>query len=96
VVRVEHGALTLLLRAADGDADEAVAVPCEPVRNRLRLPSCPSHVLVDGGRVRFDGTGAGHGAGLDVEGAKQRAAAGQNAAALLREAYGAQVVPAGD
>ncbi|MBI1948785.1 MAG: hypothetical protein HYS27_24070 [Deltaproteobacteria bacterium] len=92
VVRVQDGALALLVRSAAGDAEEVIEVACEPLRSALRLPACPTSVAIVGTRVRFQGSGLGHGLGLDVERAKAAAAAGASAEALLVEAYGAAVL----
>jgi hypothetical protein len=60
-------------------------VGCEPVRARLRLPSCPTEGISEGETVRIRGRGRGHGLGLDVEAART---SGLTAAELLRRAYG--------
>lgn len=91
VVGVRGDQLALLVRSVAGDAEEAMTLSCEGVRNALALPSCPSRILVEGTQVRFEGAGAGHGRGLDVERAKDAARAGQSAEQILRAAYGASI-----
>jgi hypothetical protein len=71
--------------AGDAPHEEAREIPCERLRSPLRLPACPERAFADGGDVVFEGRGAGHGEGLDLERAKR---SGLSAAALLREAYG--------
>lgn len=85
---VRDGRVTLLVRTPAGDGEEALQIACEPLRNTLRLPSCPGSIVVEGLQVRFTGQGEGHGAGLDVEQAKESAEAGQSADEILRAAYG--------
>ncbi|HVP59705.1 MAG TPA: SpoIID/LytB domain-containing protein [Myxococcaceae bacterium] len=60
-------------------------IPCEPLRAALRLPSCPTEGLFEGGTVRIRGRGRGHGLGLDIEAARR---SGLAASELLRRAYG--------
>jgi hypothetical protein len=74
-------------RVGDADIDEPEAVPCELLRSRLRLPSCPTLATRTGDRWTFSGQGAGHGLGLDVEQAKRRARGGASADAILDEAF---------
>jgi peptidoglycan hydrolase-like amidase len=70
-------------------------VPCEVLRRRLALPSCPGRIAWDaaGRSWIFAGIGAGHGRGLAVARAKALAEAGQDAAAILAEAYGGGTSP---
>ena len=65
-------------------------VPCETFRNRFKLLSCPESIRVDpdGGGWSLSGIGEGHGQGLSVERARILADAGQDAAAILADAYG--------
>ena len=56
----------------------------EHLRGPLHLPSCPTGVRRTGDLWRFEGRGAGHGEGLDVEAAKR---SGSSAAELLDRAY---------
>jgi hypothetical protein len=65
--------------------DETVELPCDLVRQRLRLPACPDAIAADGPGFTFAGRGQGHGQGLDVEWAKK---SGLDAPAILRAAYG--------
>ncbi|MCC7072725.1 MAG: hypothetical protein IT383_15465 [Deltaproteobacteria bacterium] len=92
VVRVADGSVVLLVRSSDGAGEEVRELPCEPLRNTLRLPSCPVSIVVEGTVVTFEGKGAGHGLGLEVERAKGAAAAGASAEEILRAAYGPSVV----
>jgi peptidoglycan hydrolase-like amidase len=62
-------------------------VPCEALRNQLRLPSCPDRITPSGDAFVFHGTGEGHGAGLDVTEANAAAAEGADFRALLDRAY---------
>jgi hypothetical protein len=66
----------------------AEVVPCDVLRKALGLPSCPSRVSHEAGAWRFDGTGSGHGLGLDIERARELAVAGHGATEILRDAYG--------
>ncbi len=88
-VHVKDGAVVVVRQRVgrDGPYDDAEPFDCERLRSRLRLPSCPSAVRIDGDDVIFEGKGAGHGLGLDVEAAKKAAAAGQSAQQLLDGAY---------
>ena len=87
--RIEDGAVISVCTNIDGhDAfDESVRIPCELMRNELRLPSCPRSFVVEGTSVGFAGSGEGHGVGLDVELAKTMSAQGATADEILREAY---------
>ncbi len=71
--------------------DNEEAVPCEVLRNRLKLPSCPERIEHDeAGRLwRFEGIGKGHGVGLSVSRARTLAEAGYDAAEIIEDAYGA-------
>ncbi len=71
--------------AGDAPHEEVRLIPCERLRSPLRLPACPERAFADGEEVVFEGRGAGHGEGLDLERAKR---SGLAAGALLREAYG--------
>lgn len=92
VVRVADGTVVLLLRSPGGDGEDVLELPCEPLRNTLHLPSCPTSIAITGTVVQFQGTGSGHGLGLDVEGAKVAAQRGASADDLLRAAFGLGVV----
>ncbi len=65
--------------------DSAVRLPCEVLRNPLRLRSCPEVAVREPQGFLFRGRGEGHGQGLDVEAAKQ---SGLSHEELLRRAYG--------
>ncbi len=73
----------------DGEAiyDEATELPCELLRNRLKLPACPQRAVERGEQVVFSGRGEGHGLGLQVEQAK---ASQESARRILQAAYGAK------
>ena len=71
----------------DVDASAVMRVPCEALRNQLRLPSCPDRITPSGDAFVFHGTGEGHGAGLDVTEANAAAAEGADFRALLDRAY---------
>jgi hypothetical protein len=64
--------------------EERRDLPCEALRGPLKLPACPERATLEGDRVRFDGRGAGHGEGLDLEWAKR---SGLPADGILRRAY---------
>ncbi len=68
-------------------AGAATRVPCETLRNQLRLPSCPDRIQKSGDGFVFHGRGEGHGAGLDVTAANAAAAEGADFRALLERAY---------
>ncbi len=72
-----------------GAHDEASSLPCDLVRDRLRLPACPTSVRHAGEELVFAGRGWGHGQGLEVEWAKT---SGLDADQILRRAYGAAVL----
>jgi hypothetical protein len=74
-------------RVGAADVDEPEALPCELLRSRLGLPSCPTSASREGDTWRFTGQGAGHGLGLDVERAKGRAREGASADTILDEAF---------
>jgi hypothetical protein len=79
---------TRFVRAADGGYEiAALRLPCEVLRNQLRLPSCPEEVVaMDAGFV-FRGKGEGHGSGLDLTTASAAAAEGADFRALLARAW---------
>lgn len=64
-------------------------LPCEVLRNTLKLWSCPDAIEHRAGEGRwiFRGIGEGHGLGLSVSRAAELAEAGRDAAAILRDAY---------
>jgi peptidoglycan hydrolase-like amidase len=62
-------------------------MPCERLRSRLQLPSCPTGIEARDSRFVFSGVGAGHGLGLDVEKARAQSAAGKSADAILDDAW---------
>lgn len=68
--------------------DQETVLPCEYLRNQLKLLSCPDQVAntADGGFV-FSGHGAGHGSGLRVAQAALQAAAGMSAQGILAAAF---------
>ncbi len=84
-----------LVRAKDGGYEIAgLRLPCEVLRNQLRLPSCPEEVVVTDAGYAFRGTGEGHGAGLDLTAASAAAAAGADFSSLLARAWpDVRVVP---
>jgi peptidoglycan hydrolase-like amidase len=84
-----------LVRTADGGFEiAAIRLPCEVLRNQLRLPSCPEEVVATDAGYTFRGKGEGHGAGLDLTGASAAAAEGADFQALLASAWpGLRVVP---
>ncbi|MFH1808604.1 MAG: hypothetical protein ABIJ09_07660 [Pseudomonadota bacterium] len=86
-LRVEEDRATYLRSVSRGDLtyDEVASLPCEVLRSRLRLPSCPDKVARQGSQVELSGHGEGHGQGLDVEAAKKT---GLGADAILDQAYG--------
>jgi len=86
---VNDGQVALLrgITDKDGFGDIVDTFSCEAVRNRLKLPSCPSSVRLDNDVAVFEGRGAGHSLGLDIEKAKAKASAGAGADAILDEAY---------
>lgn len=80
VARLADGAFTI-------EAGAALTVPCEVLRNQLRLPSCPDAVAREGTGFVFRGAGEGHGEGLDVTAANAAAAEGADFRALLARAW---------
>ena len=87
---VDGGRIVVVIRpgrAGDADVDEPEVLPCELLRSRLRLPSCPTSASRHGDSWIFAGQGAGHGLGLDVERAKGRAREGASADTILDEAF---------
>ncbi|MGQ0504054.1 MAG: hypothetical protein ACT4TC_01920 [Myxococcaceae bacterium] len=70
--------------SAEGPYDVAVNLPCEALRNPLKLPSCPDQGRREGDSYFFSGRGRGHGEGLSLEQAKR---SGLSHQALLRQAY---------
>jgi hypothetical protein len=64
-------------------------ISCEVFRAKLKLPSCPESIQGDtaGSTWIFHGIGKGHGQGLSVDKARALATSGQNAAAILKDAY---------
>ncbi|MFO0581156.1 MAG: SpoIID/LytB domain-containing protein [Anaeromyxobacter sp.] len=63
---------------------------CEALRGPLHLPSCPVTATARGAEVVFEGRGAGHGEGLDLEWAKR---SGLSAGEILRRSFGATLRP---
>jgi hypothetical protein len=88
VVRFERlGARVRVLRTKTDDGasfEEWEEMPCERVRAALRLVGCPSSMSPHGEEVDFEGQGAGHGMGLDVEAARS---SGLDQDTLLRRSY---------
>jgi hypothetical protein len=84
-----------VVRATDGGYEiAALRLPCEILRNQLRLPSCPEEVVATDAGYAFRGKGEGHGAGLDLTAASAAAAAGADFRALLARAFpGVRIVP---
>jgi hypothetical protein len=68
-----------------GGATPLADVPCEILRNQLKLPSCPESITPsgDGSTLRFAGRGEGHGLGLSLVEADVWAARGLDFRALL-------------
>ncbi len=62
-------------------------LPCEVVRNQLKLLSCPDSVSSTSEGWVFRGKGEGHGLGLDLTVANVRAGAGESHAAILEKSY---------
>ena len=69
------------------EAEESV--PCEVLRNRLKLLSCPDVIRRDEARSAwlFEGIGEGHGQGLSLDRARVLAQTGKSAGAILADAY---------
>ncbi len=88
-LRFADGKVTFARTVNDGAAvfDALESWPCEVLRSRLKLPSCPSRASRNGGELIFEGQGRGHGEGLDVEWAKK---SGLSAGAILNAAYGSR------
>jgi hypothetical protein len=85
-----------LVRGPDGRYEIAAAVrlPCEVLRNQLRLPSCPEDVVATAAGFTVRGKGEGHGAGLDLTAASAAAAGGADFSALLARAWpDSRVIP---
>lgn len=69
-------------------AGSAEIVPCEIFRNRLKLLSCPESISRNpDGSWLFEGTGEGHGEGLNVSAAEGLAKSGASAEEILRRAF---------
>jgi len=68
-------------------------LPCELLRNQLRLPSCPDRVTAGADGFDLTGRGEGHGEGLDLTAAEQAAAGGAGFRDLIARFYpGVRVV----
>lgn len=82
----EAAAVRWVITVEDGRGawEEPRRAGCEVLRGPLRLPSCPDRVRREGGAFVFEGRGAGHGEGLDLERAKR---SGHSADQLLHESY---------
>ncbi|HEX9052047.1 MAG TPA: hypothetical protein VF841_16065, partial [Anaeromyxobacter sp.] len=80
------GRARFLAGATDGTArwEERRELPCEALRGPLKLPSCPARATFEEERVVFEGRGAGHGEGLDLDWARR---SGLGADAILSRAY---------
>ncbi len=80
------GRVRFLAGETDGAArwEERRELGCEALRGPLKLPSCPSRAAIDSDRVVFEGRGAGHGEGLDLDWARR---SGLGADAILSRAY---------
>jgi hypothetical protein len=81
--RTRAGDVTFHLTYAEG----VETLPCDVLRKRIPLPSCPARVVADGDAWVFDGIGEGHGVGLDVERARRLAREGRSALEILHDAY---------
>ena len=86
-VRFVEGRVLYARTKREGGAvfDVTESQPCELLRSALKLPACPRAATFGPGDVTFEGQGAGHGEGLDVEAAR---ASGLDAGRLLERAYG--------
>lgn len=63
-------------------------VKCSLFQSKLHLPSCPEQIRGDkNAEWKFSGRGAGHGEGLDLGAAEERANSGYSAAEILEDAY---------
>jgi hypothetical protein len=62
-------------------------LPCEFVRNQLKLPSCPTEFNLKDGQWEFGGNGVGHGLGIDLKKADIMAAQGKTANEILTFFY---------
>jgi hypothetical protein len=97
LARVVHEPLVLAVareRTRTGDvalhltyADGVETLPCDVLRKALALPSCPARVVHENDGWIFEGTGEGHGLGLDVARARRLGSEGRSALEILRDAY---------
>jgi hypothetical protein len=87
------GRVRFLASTTDGAArwEERRDLGCEALRGPLKLPSCPARAEIDADRVVFEGRGAGHGEGLDLDWARR---SGLGADAILTRAYPGLAGPA--
>ena len=81
--RDPHGKVTIDLHY--GDSGETL--PCDLIRKKLQLPSCPESIIPLPDGWEFRGTGRGHGMGFDILHAREQAAEGKLAPELLHGAY---------
>jgi hypothetical protein len=81
--RTRTGDVTFHLTYSEG----VETLSCDALRNALALPSCPARVVREDDAWRFEGTGEGHGLGLDVERARRLASEGRSALEILHDAY---------
>jgi peptidoglycan hydrolase-like amidase len=83
--RTRTGAVSVHLLYKEGEE----SVPCEFLRNRLKLPSCPESINYDENSTEwiFRGLGKGHGLGLSVERSETLANSGLSARQILDDAY---------
>lgn len=66
---------------------DSVILPCELLRNQLRLPSCPDQASAGGDGFVLSGRGEGHGEGMDLAAAERAAAGGASFRDILSRSY---------
>ena len=83
--RTRTGTVSVHLLYNEGEEN----VPCEFLRKRLKLPSCPESINYDENSAEwiFRGLGKGHGLGLSVERSETLAKSGLSARQILDDAY---------
>jgi hypothetical protein len=97
LARIVHEPLVLAVareRTRTGDvafhltyADGVETISCDVLRKALALPSCPARVVHEDDGWIFEGTGEGHGLGLDVARARRLGSEGRSALEILQDAY---------
>jgi peptidoglycan hydrolase-like amidase len=90
-VRMKNGETAVHLIYSESDEQ----VSCEFFRAKLKLPSCPETIEYDAGATawNFHGIGKGHGLGLSVDKARRLGRSGNNAAAIIKDAYASKHPP---